>query len=61
MIFSMLFLAFLTAFTLRTRFAFLNKRNERIRAGMSKEEKEVLDDASSEEVWDNDPRYVFMT
>ena len=58
---SMLFLGFLTAFTLRTRLAFLNKRNESIIAGMSKDEKEAINDTSSEEVWDNDPRYVFMT
>lgn len=58
----MLFLAFLTAFALRTRFAYLNRRNERNRVNMTKEEKEELDKPSrSEEIWDDDPRYVFMT
>jgi hypothetical protein len=50
------------AFALRTRFAYQNKKNQRILAGMSKDEKDSLENSSSsEEIWDNDPRYVFMT
>jgi len=51
----MLFLAFLMAFALRTRFAILNKRNGKILANSQKEEK------NAEEIWDTDSRYVFMT
>ena len=58
----MLFTAFLMAFALRTRFAYLNKRNQRTLANMSKEEKAAVDTGpQSEEIWDNDPHYVFMT
>jgi hypothetical protein len=52
----MLSLAFLMAFALRTRFAILNRRNGRILANSQKEEKNA-----EEEIWDTDPRYVFMT
>ena len=57
----MLFAAFLMAFALRTRFAYLNKRNQRTLANMPKEEKAALDTGPQSEIWDNDPRYVFMT
>ena len=57
----MLFTAFLMAFALRTRFAYLNKRNQRRLADMSKEEKAAMDASPQSEIWDNDPRYVFMT
>ncbi|PFH50844.1 hypothetical protein AMATHDRAFT_75321 [Amanita thiersii Skay4041] len=53
-------LSFLCAFTLRTRLSMLNKRNARQLGGLSNEEKDKLS-AESEEIWDNDPRYVFMT
>jgi len=40
----------------------LNKRNADKLAAMSKDEKDKLENDKSEgEVWDNDPRYVFMT
>lgn len=52
-----LFLSFMAAFTLRTRLSLKNKRNAETLAAMSPEEKE----AASPEVWDHDPRYVFMT
>jgi len=52
-----LLLSFCVAFTLRTRLALLNKRNAKILAAMPAEEKQ----ATNPEVWDNDPRYVFMT
>ena len=51
----MLFLAFLMAFALRTRFAILNSRNGKILANLQKEKD------AEEEIWDTDPRYVFMT
>ncbi|GLB39778.1 putative MFS general substrate transporter [Lyophyllum shimeji] len=52
-----LFLAFSAAFILRTRLSLKNKKNAQSMAAMSQEEKE----AASPEVWDHDPRYVFMT
>ncbi len=59
---SLLFFGFWVAFALRTRLAYLNKRNQRTLENMSKEEKDSLDNlSSSEEISDNDPRYVFMT
>ncbi|CAA7268788.1 unnamed protein product [Cyclocybe aegerita] len=54
-----LFLTFLMAFILRTRLTLLNKRNRNSLAALSKEEKAKL--GEKEEIWDNDPRYVFMT
>jgi len=58
----LLFFSFWVAFALRTRFAYQNKKNEKIIADMSKDEKDSLENSSlSEEIWDNDPRYVFMT
>ncbi|KAI0357778.1 MFS general substrate transporter [Trametes cingulata] len=65
-----LFASFLAAFLLRTRLARLNRRNaEKLRAlaasGQDVEELEREKRASrgsaSEEIWDDDPRYVFMT
>ena len=58
-----LFASFSSAFLLRTRLARLNKRRaEKIRA-MTEEESEQMKSrtAENEEVWDDDPRYVFMT
>ncbi|KAL0946223.1 hypothetical protein HGRIS_012482 [Hohenbuehelia grisea] len=57
----LLLCGFFAAFTLRTRFAVLNKRNAAKLLAMSPEEKEVLQLNDNEEVWDNDPRYVFKT
>jgi len=45
------------AFALRTRLAYLNKRNEKIMAEMSEEDKSQM----SEDIPDTDPRYRFMT
>ncbi|KAF8902600.1 MFS general substrate transporter [Gymnopilus junonius] len=56
-----LFLSFLVAFILRTRLSHLNRRNKEKLAAMSSEEKEHLDAQEEGEIWDNDPRYVFMT
>ena len=56
-----LFLSFLAAFTLRTRLSRLNKLNERKMAALSEEEKKKLETVNEGEIWDNDPRYVFMT
>ncbi|KAF9564096.1 MFS general substrate transporter [Agrocybe pediades] len=57
-----LLLSFLAAFTLRTRLSLLNKRNADKLAAMTKDEKEKLENDTVEgEIWDNDPRYVFMT
>ncbi|KAJ7291058.1 MFS general substrate transporter [Mycena rebaudengoi] len=52
-------LSFLAAFTLRTRLAMLNKRNAKILAELDEVERKKLDETS--EIWDSDPRYVFMT
>ncbi|KAK7460870.1 hypothetical protein VKT23_008800 [Stygiomarasmius scandens] len=56
-----LFLAFLVAFSMRTRLEILNKRNKRILSEMSEQEREELDRKSRAEVYDLDPRFVFMT
>ncbi|KAL7284659.1 hypothetical protein ACG7TL_001956 [Trametes sanguinea] len=70
-----LFASFLAAFLLRTRLAYLNRRNaEKLRAVAiqredaeeTEKEKKVVGAAvdtteRGEEVWDDDPRYVFMT
>ncbi|KAK0221036.1 MFS general substrate transporter [Armillaria nabsnona] len=55
-----LFVAFMTAFTLRTRLSMLNKRNAKKLQEMSAEEKE-LEEGPAGEIPDTDPRYVFMT
>ncbi|CAA7268786.1 unnamed protein product [Cyclocybe aegerita] len=55
-----LVLACLMAFTIRTRLSMRNKKNRATLAALSKDEKEKLD-AKGGDVWDNDPRYVFMT
>ncbi|KAJ7805754.1 MFS general substrate transporter [Mycena olivaceomarginata] len=52
-------LSFLAAFTLRTRLAWLNKRNTKRLAELDEKEKKELEE--TEEIWDTDPRYVFMT
>ena len=49
------------AFGLRTRMSLKNKRNAKILAERSSEEKESAENSTTEEIWDNDPRYVFMT
>ncbi|OSD00480.1 MFS general substrate transporter [Trametes coccinea BRFM310] len=70
-----LFASFLAAFLLRTRLAYLNRRNaEKLRAAAiqredaeeTEKENKVVGAAvdtteRGEEVWDDDPRYVFMT
>ena len=38
-----------------------NKKNERKMAALSDEEKQKLELVNEGEIWDNDPRYVFMT
>ncbi|KAG7451677.1 MFS general substrate transporter [Guyanagaster necrorhizus] len=55
-----LFLAFLTAFVLRSRLSMLNKRNAKKLQEMSAEEKE-LEEGPAGEIPDTDPRYIFMT
>ncbi len=57
---SCLFVAFMTAFVLRTRLSMLNKRNAKKLQEMSAEEKE-LEEGPAGEIPDTDPRYVFMT
>ncbi|KAF7319362.1 MFS general substrate transporter [Mycena chlorophos] len=63
----MLALSFLCAFALRTRLAYLNKRNAKIlaeRAGggdRDAEKQPQVEEDDLEEVPDTDPRYVFMT
>ncbi|KAF7342036.1 MFS general substrate transporter [Mycena venus] len=52
-------LSFLAAFTLRTRLAWLNKRNAKRLAELGEKERKELEE--TEEIWDTDPRYVFMT
>jgi hypothetical protein len=52
-------LSFLAAFTLRTRLAMLNKRNAKYMAELPDKEKKQLEETT--EIWDSDPRYVFMT
>ncbi|KAF8956872.1 MFS general substrate transporter [Flammula alnicola] len=56
-----LFVSFLVTFTLRTRLSLLNKRNQQRMSALSKDEKERLEAQVEGEIWDNDPRYVFMT
>ncbi|KAK7042317.1 MFS general substrate transporter [Favolaschia claudopus] len=52
-------LSFIAAFVLRTRLAWLNKRNAQRLAAMDEHEKKVLEE--TQEIWDSDPRYVFQT
>ena len=54
------FASFLAAFVLRTRLARLNKQNAEIIRSAGVPEKKG-EEGKSEEIWDNDPRYVFMT
>jgi len=61
MISSCLLLAFAVTFALRTRLAMLNKRNETRFAALSEDEKSKLGADTGGEIWDNDPRYRFMT
>ena len=49
------------AFALRTRLSLKNKRNGKILAEQSSEKERSADNSTTEEIWDNDPRYVFMT
>ncbi|KII91689.1 hypothetical protein PLICRDRAFT_136092 [Plicaturopsis crispa FD-325 SS-3] len=56
-----LFACFLTTFALRTRLSLLNKRNKRVLEALTEEEKNAVIIDETAEVWDNDPRYVFMT
>ncbi|KAF9029572.1 MFS general substrate transporter [Hymenopellis radicata] len=55
-----LFVSFLTAFALRTRLAWLNKRNAKKLQELSAEEKDKKDETPGE-IPDSDYRYVFMT
>jgi len=55
-----LFLSFAAAFLLHIRLSLLNKRNQKRLAALTEEEKNKLEDGPAE-VWDNDPRYIFMT
>ncbi|KJA17831.1 hypothetical protein HYPSUDRAFT_146000 [Hypholoma sublateritium FD-334 SS-4] len=56
-----LLLSFLAAFILRTRLTLLNKRNREKIAALSQDERKQLENKEGAEIWDNDPRYVFMT
>ncbi|KAH9474770.1 MFS transporter prlL [Psilocybe cubensis] len=56
-----LLLAFLATATLKIRLSLLNKRNAQRLSSLSKQEKDKVPQLSDEEIWDNDPRYVFMT
>ncbi|KZT28221.1 MFS general substrate transporter [Neolentinus lepideus HHB14362 ss-1] len=55
-----LFASFLAAFILRTRLSMKNKQNREILEARSDQEKAEAEETSAE-IWDNDPRYVFMT
>lgn len=55
-----LFLSFLAAFFLRMRLSMKNKKNKKILEARSEEEKAEVE-ASTPEIADNDPRYVYMT
>ncbi|KAF7292812.1 MFS general substrate transporter [Mycena indigotica] len=56
----MLALATISAFTLRTRLAYLNRRNEKILAERGDSEKQEMEESGTE-IPDSDPRYKFMT
>ncbi|KAJ7481694.1 MFS general substrate transporter [Mycena latifolia] len=58
-VYSCLALSFLAAFTLRTRLSMLNKRNAKYLAELPEDEKKQLEETT--EIWDTDPRYIFMT
>ncbi len=53
-----LFVSFLAAFFLRMRLARMNKKRAEMLAAAGSEKKPV---EKNEEVYDDDPRYVFMT
>ncbi|KAL0955098.1 hypothetical protein HGRIS_004015 [Hohenbuehelia grisea] len=57
----LLMLSFLSALTLRTRLALLNKRNQRLVSSMAPEDLDKLPESDTAELSDNDPRYVFKT
>jgi len=52
-----LFVSFCAAFALRTRLSMKNTKNAKTLSTISDDDKKAL----PAEVWDNDPRYVFMT
>ncbi|KAI0325735.1 MFS general substrate transporter [Cubamyces sp. BRFM 1775] len=57
-----LFASFMAAFLLRTRLARLNQRNaEKVRAMAAGGAQDAGSEHVGGEIWDNDPRYVFMT
>ena len=58
---SCVFASFLAAFLLRTRLARMNRRNAEAVRAMGAQETKAAGQGRAEEVWDNDPRYVFMT
>ena len=61
MLFRCVFASFLAAFVLRTRLTRKNVENaETVRAAGVPETKSA-EQGKTEEIWDNDPRYVFMT
>ena len=60
-LFRCVFASFLAAFVLRTRLSRKNVENaETVRAAGVPETKSA-EQGKTEEIWDNDPRYVFMT
>jgi len=56
-----LFLSCCIALVLRTRLSMLNKRHKMSLDGLSQDEKDALHSDDTAEVWDSDPRYIFMT
>ncbi|KAH9912232.1 MFS general substrate transporter [Amylocystis lapponica] len=58
-----LFVGFASAFVLRTRLVRLNRRNTRKLEELTEDEKSkfAMDSPETVEIWDDDPRYVFMT
>jgi len=56
-----LFVSFCTAFALRTRLSYMNKKNAKILAERQQEEKKDGENIEGVEIWDNDPRFVYMT
>ncbi|KAF8062211.1 MFS general substrate transporter [Lyophyllum atratum] len=56
-----LLLSCCVALVLRTRLSLLNKKRKASLAALSQEEKDALNSDDAVEVWDSDPRYVFMT
>ena len=51
---------FLITLALRTRLVTLNSRNEKILREMSENERKELEKSEYAEVYDSDPRFVFM-